>query len=88
MGTGGFAIKIQADSGSVDAHKAIVDATTVAFGEHIDTIINNAAFVRTIPLADISNDDFENSMNVNIRGPLFLTQAVAPLLGSLVVLLR
>ncbi|KAH7020568.1 short chain dehydrogenase [Ilyonectria destructans] len=76
--TGSSAIMIRADSGSTDGPKTVVEATTAAFGEHIDILINNAAVVCTKPLNDISNDDFENSMNVNIRGPFLLTRAVLP----------
>ncbi|KAM6525766.1 hypothetical protein FALCPG4_011301 [Fusarium falciforme] len=78
LGNGSSAIMIRADSGSIDGHKTVIEATTAAFGEHIDILVNNAAIVCTKPLNDISNDDFNNSMNVNIRGPFLLTRALLP----------
>ncbi|KAF4977648.1 hypothetical protein FDECE_18329 [Fusarium decemcellulare] len=78
LGNGSSAIMIRADSGSTDGPQTAVEATVAAFGGHIDILVNNAAVICTKPLSEVSNDDFETSMNANIRGPLLFTKAVLP----------
>ncbi|KAK4449554.1 3-oxoacyl-reductase [Podospora aff. communis PSN243] len=42
----------------------------------INILINNAAVEIVKPLGDITLDDYEKVYNLNVRGPLMLTQAV------------
>ncbi|KAF4461576.1 short-chain dehydrogenase reductase sdr [Fusarium albosuccineum] len=78
LGNGSSAIMVRADSGSADGPRMVVEATRSAFGGHIDILVNNAAIVCIKPLTEVTNEDFENSMNANVRGPLLFTKAVLP----------
>ncbi|KAI9047883.1 hypothetical protein LZ554_007685 [Drepanopeziza brunnea f. sp. 'monogermtubi'] len=75
---GADAIKVQADMASLDSPKIIVDQTIAAFGSSIDILVNNAGVEIVKPLANITLEDYDKVMNVNVRGKLFMTQAVIP----------
>jgi NAD(P)-dependent dehydrogenase (short-subunit alcohol dehydrogenase family) len=49
---------------------------------HVDILIHNAAVPGRGGLADISLEQWDEVMNVNVKGPLFLTQAIMPLLND------
>jgi NAD(P)-dependent dehydrogenase (short-subunit alcohol dehydrogenase family) len=42
----------------------------------IDILVNNAAISQTMPLAMLEEEDVDLAMDINIKGPLFLTRAV------------
>lgn len=44
----------------------------------IDILINNAGTIQVGPLAQLTEDDFEQALAVNLRGPLHATFAVLP----------
>lgn len=75
---------VQADLGQLDAPKIIID-NLLGWSEgplKIDILVNNAATLIFKPLADITLEDYQYVHNVNIRGTIFLTQAVLPHLGA------
>jgi 3-oxoacyl-[acyl-carrier protein] reductase len=71
-----------AGAARVDVTELPVMAETVnaLIDEHgaIDILVNNAAIRPRRPTVDITLDDWETVMAVNLRGPFFLTQAVLP----------
>ena len=74
---GGEAIGVATHMGDVGALAALVDATAEAFGG-VDVVINNAANALAQPVGEYTVDAWEKSMAVNLRGPVFLTQAALP----------
>ena len=44
---------------------------------HIDILINNAAVFTAAPLVEVTETDFVRTFDINVRGTLFTTQAVA-----------
>jgi 3-oxoacyl-[acyl-carrier protein] reductase len=72
------AISVRANLGDTSAPKNIIDATLNAFGKHIHILVNNAAVQITRSLAEISQKDYEDVYNVNIRGVILMTQAALP----------
>ncbi|KAI1801095.1 NAD(P)-binding protein [Daldinia bambusicola] len=48
----------------------------------IDILVNNAGVENTKALKDLTVDDYNTVFNLNVRGPLLLTQAVLPYLNS------
>jgi 3-oxoacyl-[acyl-carrier protein] reductase len=72
------AIKVQIDVAHASAPKTIVDATCAAFGPSIDILVNNAGVTIKKPFLDMTPEDFDCIMNVNLRGVYFLSQAVVP----------
>jgi 3-oxoacyl-[acyl-carrier protein] reductase len=77
-GLGRQALLVQADI-SVAADRAkLVAQTLAAFGQ-IDLLVNNAGVapdVRT-DLLEASEESFDRLININLKGPYFLTQLVA-----------
>ena len=69
---------IPADVGRADDRAALVDAVKAAFGR-LDLLVNNAGVAPTVrdDILEAGEDSFDRLMAINLRGPYFLTQAVA-----------
>ena len=67
------------DISDIDSHAGLVDAVMARFGR-IDCVVNNAgrgAVVRGGDMLDLKPENYDIVMSVNLRGTLFLTQALA-----------
>ncbi len=51
-------------------------------GETLAGLVNNAGIAVSGPLIELDPDDFRKQMEVNVTGPLLVTQAFVPLLGA------
>ncbi|MBR9990197.1 MAG: SDR family oxidoreductase [Gemmatimonadetes bacterium] len=82
------ALAVQADVSRSDDIARLVRETERTFGR-LDILVNNASLFERAPVADISEDDWDRVLGVNLRGPFFLSQAAAPLMrcdgGGLIV---
>ena len=74
---GGRAEAMQADVADIAAGKALVDAVVAAHGK-IDILVNNAGTLQLGDIASATPEQFDLSIDVNLRGPYFLIQAAAP----------
>jgi NAD(P)-dependent dehydrogenase (short-subunit alcohol dehydrogenase family) len=77
VAAGGTAITIAADVGDAAQPGVIVGRTMVAFGR-IDALVNNAATIKVLPLAEYGLDILDQHWAVNLRGPFLLIQAALP----------
>jgi 3-oxoacyl-[acyl-carrier protein] reductase len=68
------AMAIQADVGNVEANRKVVEQVVSNY-EHIDILVNNAAIAQLVDLLSVTEADFDNFLNINLRGLFFLTQA-------------
>ncbi len=59
--------------------KKIVDTTLATYGT-VDILFNNAGKLSTDDLSTISLDEWNETFTVNVTGPLYLTQLVAPIM--------
>jgi 3-oxoacyl-[acyl-carrier protein] reductase len=75
---GGDAIVLQANIAEVDTHQAFIAKVLETYGR-IDLLVNNAGMGprQRLDLLDMSVESYEEVMDVNLKGPMFLTQAVA-----------
>ncbi|WP_214472025.1 3-ketoacyl-ACP reductase [Mesorhizobium sp. dw_380] len=66
------------DVADLDSHTALVDAAIRAFGR-IDCLVNNAGVgaVTRGDLLELKPENFDRTMGINLRGTVFLSQAVA-----------
>lgn len=71
---GGRAHVVPVDLAGADAAAHIADEARAAFGG-IDIIVNNAAVIRTHPLAEFSVAEFDLHVATNVRAPFLLIQA-------------
>ena len=75
---GGEAIGVQTDVTSDDSLAAMVNEAEEKFGS-IEVLINNASIFAALklkPFTQISNDEWDAVMRVNVRGPFQATKAV------------
>lgn len=72
---------LRADLSSVEGCRALADA----LGEresHLDVLVNNAGTTWHEDLATYAEDRWDQLLDVNLKGPFFLTQALLPLLTA------
>ena len=77
---GGTADFIQTDVSDENSVAAMVDATVAKWGG-VDILINNAAIwasLRAKPFEDISPEEWDKLMAVNVKGPFLCACAVVP----------
>jgi NAD(P)-dependent dehydrogenase (short-subunit alcohol dehydrogenase family) len=74
---GGQAIGVPAHAGNIDDFDALVQRTVDEFGG-IDVLVNNAANALAQPLGEMTVEAWSKSFEVNLRGPVFLTQKALP----------
>lgn len=64
------------DISVVDAVARMVAEVAGRLG-HIDILVNNAGLAQTKPMMDLTPEDWDSILDVNLRGTFFLIQAVA-----------
>jgi 3-oxoacyl-[acyl-carrier protein] reductase len=74
------AIAIQADSADAAAVQASVELTVAELGG-LDILVNNAGILRLSTVRDISLEDVDALLNVNVRAPIVASKAAIPHLG-------
>ena len=69
---------VQANIGSADDRKKILDGALAAFGR-VDVLVNNAGVAPRVraDLLDMSEESFDYVVGINTKGNMFLTQLVA-----------
>jgi len=77
---GGAAITMACDVSDEESVKAMVDQTVKQFGT-VDILINNAAYFMTVwkgPFWEMTVEEFDKAMAVNVRGSWLCAKAVVP----------
>src|SRR5262249_7901541 len=70
------AILVQADVSRIEQVKAMVLAAQEGLGP-IDTLINNAGVFPRVPFIEMTEHDWDQVLDVNLKGSCFCAQAVA-----------
>ena len=81
MAIGRRSVAIQADSADAAAVQASVEKTVAELGG-LDILVNNAGILRLSPVKDISLEDVNALLNVNVRAPIVASKAAIPHLGN------
>jgi NAD(P)-dependent dehydrogenase (short-subunit alcohol dehydrogenase family) len=74
---GGEALGVPTHLGDLDALRALVEKTVDAFGG-VDVLVNNAANALAQPMGEYTPEAWAKSLDVNLRGPVFLVQEALP----------
>ena len=70
---------IQGDLNNETIYDSLIDQAC-KFWNRLDVLVNNASSFYPTPVGSITLNDWDNLINSNMRAPLFLAQAAAPLL--------
>ena len=68
---------IQCDVSEESAIRNLIDETLEAFG-HIDILVNNAGAVARLPVHELPVEEWDNVINVNLRGVFLCTKFALP----------
>ena len=80
QGKGG-AIAVKADASTVEGGQLLLDEAMKTFGK-IDILVLNAGIMGSRTLAELDEAFYESHFNINVKAPLFLAKAVAPILPA------
>lgn len=75
------------DSGSLKDIAKLAETLQKEWG-HLDAAFINAGVAQFVPLEELTEQHFDETFNINVKGPLFLVQKIAPLFkngGSIVL---
>jgi NAD(P)-dependent dehydrogenase (short-subunit alcohol dehydrogenase family) len=72
---------IVGNAGDAAAQKEIAQAVGKAFGK-LDTMFVNAGVADLRPLDQWDEEGFDRSLDINVKGPFFLIQALLPILNN------
>lgn len=81
------AAALQLNTGEIKSFDAFIgqikQVLNDKFGtDHLDFVINNAGVGGYAPIADVSEDFFDNLLNIHFKGVYFLTQKLIPLIND------
>lgn len=79
LAQGGHCVSLPADVSSVEGAKALA----AAYGQHegsLDILVNNAGAAWGAPFDEFPESGWDKVVDLNLKSPFFLTQALAPLL--------
>lgn len=80
-GADGAARSVVADLRDDDAADRVI-AEVVAWGHGLDGVVNSAGVLETAPADELTREVYDRVMDINVRGPLFLTLAALPYLQA------
>ncbi|EXJ67764.1 3-oxoacyl-[acyl-carrier protein] reductase [Cladophialophora psammophila CBS 110553] len=82
------AYAVQADAGTIAGVEQLVKATVEKFGQ-IDILIPNAGILPMKTVESCTEEDFDRTFSLNVKGPFFLVQKALPYMarGSSIVLI-
>ena len=78
---GGTALAVTADVGVAEERGGLVEATLAAFGR-LDVLVNNAGVLKPHHTLKVREDEFDEIFQVNVKGPVFLSQCALPYLAA------
>jgi len=77
VGLGRQALKLQINISKLDEIDGMVNSTIDKFGR-VDILVNNAAVFYFKRVEDLTEEEWDRTMDTNMKGPYFATQRVIP----------
>lgn len=74
---GGQGVTVGADLTNAEEIPRVVDVALTHFGG-IDVLVNSAAIMVRLPFGEVQPEQWDQTIDLNLRAPFFLTQAAAP----------
>ena len=78
---GGKAVAVKTDVSRVEDIKKLVEKTVRKFGT-VDILVNNAGILHSTPIEDITEEEWDSMMAVNLKSVFFASQQVLPYMKS------
>jgi glucose 1-dehydrogenase len=78
---GGKALAVQSDMSQISEIQKLIQACADNFGR-IDVLVNNAGIEKPMPFFDITEDQWDSQLAVDLKGPFFATQFAAKLMAG------
>ncbi|KOF13658.1 short-chain dehydrogenase [Ensifer adhaerens] len=75
------AVIIEADAGDAAGQAAVAGEIKAAFG-HLDILFVNAGIAKLQPIENWDEASFDRSLDINVKGPFFLIQALLPIFSK------
>lgn len=84
---GGKAVALALDVARVKSFAGFRDNVAAALAatwgrDHFDALVNNAGYGAFNPIEAVTEAEFDGLLNVHLKGPFFLTQALLPLMAD------
>lgn len=84
---GGKAVALQLDVANIASFTpfkaTLVQALETTWGStQLDGLVNNAGFGNFVAIDALKESEFDDLLNVHLKGPLFLTQALLPMIAD------
>lgn len=81
------AVALKLDTGDVSSFAAFTNEVRSSLSEtwgvtHFDFLVNNAGIGIYVPFAETTEEQFDQLMNIQLKGVFFLTQKLLPLLNN------
>lgn len=82
---GGKAVALKLDVADISGFEAFRETLALTLQEHwgvsaLSGLVNNAGYGLFNPLESVTESQFDGLLNVHLKGPFFLTQALLPLM--------
>jgi 3-oxoacyl-[acyl-carrier protein] reductase len=77
---GGEATAFHLDVSSAQSVQAMVDLALHTYDNRVDILVNNAGIWKLLPTEEISEEEWDRIVNVNLRGPFLTCRAVFPVM--------
>lgn len=68
---------VRADAASASDSKSLIEQAVAKFGK-IDILFINAGIFKALPVADLTEQVYDDIFNINLKGPVFTVQAALP----------
>lgn len=78
---GGRALAVQADVAQEDDAERLIEQVVAEFGA-LHILVNNAGIARGGPLGEMSPEDIDAVIDVDLKGPVWITRAALPHLAK------
>lgn len=78
---GGSAVAVAGDVSSASAANELIEAGMQAFGR-IDVLVNNAGITRDALLLRMKDEDWDDVLNINLKGAFLCTRAAAKVMSK------
>ena len=71
--TGAKGIRVKADVRKIEDIENLIEQGWTHFGS-VDILVNNAGMETRAPFWDVTEDDYDRVLDINLKGPFFLTR--------------